>query len=133
MRPSQSVAEAASFEEVVDHIEHSHDDIFPVVDKTGTPVGMIRYDEINKALYDPDAVDLILAADIMQPLSACIKKSDEASEAIHSLHQSHDDCLIVTDDTEPFAFIGVVRRSDVTTMLIRERKRLAEIADQPSP
>ena len=65
----------------------------------------------------------------MQPLSTCLKKSDDASIAIRNLSQSSDDCLIVTDDAEPFPFIGVVRRSDVTTMLIRERKRLAHALD----
>lgn len=122
MRRSQSIAENASFDQVIDYIEHSHDDIFPVVNSTGVPVGIIRYANINNVLYDPHAVDLVCAADLMQPIETSVKKSDAAENAIKSLRHSNDDCILVTDDEEPSVFLGVVRRSDVTTMLIQEHK-----------
>lgn len=122
MRRGQSITEDASFENVVDHIAHSHDDIFPVVNSVGVPVGIIRYDNINDVLYDPHAVHLICAADLMQPLEKSLQKSDKAAHVIDYLRHSDDDCVLVTDDEEPFAFLGVVRRSDITTMLIQEHK-----------
>ena len=124
MRRGQSISEAATFEEVVDYIEHSHDDIFPVVNETGVPVGVIRYAAINDILYDPDAVNLVIASDIMGPIDRCVTKSDQAKKAIHYLQQSNDDCLLVTDDSAPYGFLGIVRRSDVTTLLIQERKAM---------
>jgi len=124
MRRGQSVQEVAPFEEVVEHIEHSHDDIFPVVNDAGVPVGVIRYGAINDVLYDPASVNLVIASDIMQPLDKYLTKSDRAQEAIHYLQKSGDDCVLVTDDAAPHAFLGVVRRSDVTTLLIQERKAL---------
>ncbi len=122
MRRSQSISENATFESVIDHIEHSHDDIFPVVNASGVPVGVIYYGAINDVLYDPHSVELIRASDIMEPIRKRLLKSEPASNAIDYLSHSNDDCVLVTDDVEPFAFLGVVRRSDVTAMLIQERK-----------
>lgn len=132
MRRGQSISEDAPFENIVDHIEHSHDDIFPVVNASGVPVGVIRYANINNVLYDPDAVNLIRASDIMQSLDKCLAKSDQAAEAIHYLGESNDDCVLVTDDAEPFPFLGVVRRSDVTTLLIQERKSTQQSSVPPT-
>ena len=122
MRRSQSITEDSTFDRVVDHIEHSHDDIFPVVNMDGVPVGVIHYGAINDVLYDPDAVELICAADLMQAPDSCFRKSDGAARVIDYLSVSSDDCVLVTDDRAPFPFLGVVRRSDVTAMLIQERK-----------
>lgn len=116
MRRSQSITEGSLFDQVVDHIEHSHDDIFPVVNSSGVPVGIIRYSDINDVLYDPHSVDL------MQPLETSLKQSDAAASVIDFLRHSNDDCVLVTDDVALFVFLGVVRRSDVTTLLIQERK-----------
>lgn len=126
MRRGQPISEAASFEDVVDYIEHSHDDIFPVVNESGVPVGVIRYAAINDVLYDPGAVNLVIASDIMEPIERCVTKSDQARKAIHYLQQCNDDCLLVTNDAAPYEFLGVVRRSDVTTLLIQERKAMRE-------
>ena len=122
MQASQSITDGASFDLVIDHIEHSHDDVFPVVDKNGVAVGIIRYTAINTVLFDPHAVDLICAEDLMEPLDRVLRKSDHATHAIEYLRSTQDDCVVVTDDEEPHPFIGVVRRSHITALLIEERK-----------
>ena len=122
MRPSQSISEDATFEDVVKHIENSPDDVFPVVNSLGVPVGVIRYNEINDVLYDPYAGELIRASDVMVPLEKSFVKSHQASLVIDYLSNSDDGCAFVTNAVEPYTFVGVVRRSDVTTMLIQERK-----------
>ena len=126
MRRSNSVTEDATFDLVIDHIEHSHDDIFPVVNSEGVPVGIIRYNAINNVLYDPHAADLVCAEDLMQPFDVSLRKSDDASRAIEHLLQTDDDCILVTDDEEPLPFLGVVRRSDITALLIQERKSASQ-------
>ena len=115
----QAILNAASFGEVIEYIEHSHDNVFPVVDKDGLPTGVIRYSAISNAVFDPDAVDIVRADDLAEPLVNSVNSSDTASHVVELFNRVSDDCIVVTDPDNDGKFCGVVRRSDVMNMLIR--------------
>ena len=115
----QAILNAASFGEVIEYIEHSHDNVFPVVDKDGLPTGVIRYSAISNAVFDPDAVDIVRADDLAEPLVNSVNSSDTASHVVELFNRVSDDCIVVTDLDNDGKFCGVVRRSDVMNMLIR--------------
>ncbi len=115
----QAILNAATFGQVIEHIEHSHDNVFPVVDENGLPTGVIRYSAISNAVFDPDAVDIVRADDLAEPLVNSVSSSDAASHVVELFNRVSDDCIIVTDPDNDGKFCGVVRRSDVMNMLIR--------------
>lgn len=75
------IGQTASFSEVLDIVEHSHDDTYPVVDKAGRLVGIIRYRELSHALFDPAADSLIRAVDIADPAYLVLHANDTVSTA----------------------------------------------------
>lgn len=115
----QGIPQSANFRQVIDHIERSHDNVFPVVDEGGVPIGVIRYSAISSAVFDPDAVDLICADDLAQPLSDVVALTDTANHVIELFNRVSDDCLVVADPDADGKLCGVIRRSAVMNLLLR--------------
>ena len=118
-RDVAGLPQAATFFQVIEHIERSHDNVFPVIDAEGKPAGIIRYSAISSAVYDPDARDLIRADDLAEPKPDCICLSEPVTRVIELFNKITDDCLFVTDPAASDQFCGVVRRSEVMNMLIQ--------------
>lgn len=114
-----ALSNSAGFAKVIDYIEHSHDNVFPVVDAVGSTVGVIRYAAISGAVFEPDAMDLICADDLVEPITHWVAPNDPASRAIELFNEAPDDCLVVMDPLMENKYCGLVRRSDVMTLLVR--------------
>lgn len=115
----QALPSAAEFGDVIEHIEQSHDNVFPVVDPSGVATGLIRYSAISGAVFDPDSVDLICAEDLAEPLVHSVGLRDSLESLVQLFNSVTDDCVVVTDPERDGRFLGVVRRSDVMNLLIR--------------
>jgi len=113
------VPQEATFDEVVAYIEHSHDNTYPVVGRSGELVGAIRYRELSTALFDPALVSLVRAADVTTP-AGCVLHPDESVARVREMFEaSKDDCLPVVTREKPYRLVGLVRRRDVLRLLIR--------------
>ena len=67
LRKTAGIPESASFDEVIAHIEHSHDNTFPIVAANGSVVGAIRYPLLSNIMFDQTVSELIRAEDLATP------------------------------------------------------------------
>jgi len=116
------IPESASFDEVVQYIEQSHDNTYPVVDEEGAVVGLICYSRLNSALFDPTVGSLVRAEDLSTPAGELLYPDDTVERALEVIRSRPDDCFPVVAREAPHELVGIVRRADVTGMLIRGRK-----------
>ena len=119
----QALPSAAELGDVIEHIEHSHDNVFPVVDAAGIPTGLIRYAAISGAVFDPDCTDVVCADDLAEPLVHSVEPSDSLESLVRLFNSVADDCVVVTDPDGNGRFHGAVRRSDVRNLLIRGHRQ----------
>ncbi len=120
-RNVDGIPQSADFDEVVHFIEHSHDNTYPVLDADGCVVGLIRYRLMSEAFFDPTIDTLVRAEDLTTPAGGMLHPDDPVGEAVELFRILPDDCIPVVTRDEPQRFTGVIRRSDLTNFLIRDR------------
>ncbi|CAD74675.1 cation:proton antiporter domain-containing protein [Rhodopirellula baltica] len=116
------IAESADFNEVVHFVEHSHDNTFPVLDEDRCVVGLIRFDLLNQAFFDPHSDHLVRAGDLATPPEVLLHPAQPVRDAVELFRHTTDDCVPVVTDEPPHRLVATVRRSDLTSLLIRDRK-----------
>jgi len=116
-----AVPQSATFAELVEHIEHSRDNTFPVVDDLGGLVGVIRYKELSHALFDQALGPLVRAADLATPTRRVLRPDDPIGRASELFAASKDDCIPVLSSEGPERLLGLVRRRDVLRKQIRDQ------------
>ena len=117
-----SIPQTATFDELVDRIEHSRDNVYFVVAESGELVGLVRYRELSSVLFDPALGSLVRAADVMTPASRMLSPEDPATKAFDIFELSKDDCLPIVTSDEPHQLVGTLRRRDVLRLLIRGQR-----------
>ncbi|MEM9646750.1 MAG: CBS domain-containing protein, partial [Planctomycetota bacterium] len=122
-RSIDGIAESADFNEVLHFVEHSHDNTFPVLGSDRTVVGLIRFDLLNQACFDPHDDHLLCANDLATPPEVLLHPSQPVRDAVELFRKTTDDCVPVVSDTPPHTLVGTVRRSDLTSLLIRDRNQ----------
>lgn len=114
---------SALFEEVLDYIEHSHENVYPVVTDANELVGIIRYPDVRDVLFDPTLKMLVTAEDLSVPVRRVLKQSESVEEAWRLLSKSPDDCLPVVTSAVPYQYVGIVRQRDLLRLLSHDGKR----------
>ena len=122
-RGMRGIRQSASFTQVLDHIEHSHEDTYPVVTPDNAVVGLIRYPLLSNVMFDPSVTELVCAEDLATPVDAVMYPDETVTRASELFNRIQDDCIPVVDREEPHALIGIIRRSDVMRVLIRRHGR----------
>ena len=116
-----SVNQSATFDEVIEAIEHSHDNTFPVTGSAGELAGVIRYRELSHVLFDPDLGSLVRAADLTTAAGRILHPDDTIDRACEIFSSRKDDCIPVVTREKPQVFLGLVRRRDILRLLSRGR------------
>ncbi|MBN2293438.1 MAG: cation:proton antiporter [Pirellulales bacterium] len=116
-----TVSQSATFEEVVEAIEHSRDNTFPVTNNDGELMGVIRYRELSDVLFDPSIGSLVRAADLTTAAGRILYPDDTIDRACEIFSSRKDDCIPVLTREKPQVFLGLVRRRDILRMLFRGR------------
>ncbi|MDA8743729.1 cation:proton antiporter [Rubripirellula amarantea] len=123
IRKTKGIPQSANFDDVIDHIEHSHDNTYPVVDDRMGVVGVIRYPLLSDVMFDHSASQLVRAEDLVSESNAILHPDDPAARAFELFQNETDDCIPVVTRVEPMELLGVVRRSDVMHALITQRRK----------
>lgn len=123
IRKTKGIHQSARFDDVIDHIEHSHDNTYPVVDDKMSVVGVIRYPLLSDVMFDMSASQLVRAEDLVSATSTVLYPDDPASRAFELFQAETDDCIPVVTSAAPHELMGVVRRSDVVHALITQRRK----------
>ncbi len=114
------IPQEATFDDVLRFVEHTHDDTYPVVDSGNILIGIIRYRELSRALFDPAVSKLIRADDMVIGAQVVLHPEQSAEEAMRTFRTTTDDCIPVVSVESPPEFLGIVRRRDVTKLLASE-------------
>ncbi len=105
---------------MLDHIEHSHDNTYPVVTDTGELIGIIRYPDVRDVIFEPTAKMLVTAEDLAVPVKKVLKQNETLGQAWRLLKEGRDDCVPVVTTSVPHQYVGVVRRRDLLRLLSRD-------------
>ncbi len=113
------------FDQVLVHIEHSHDNTYPVVTDANLLIGVLRYPDVRDVIFEPALYTLVTAEDLAVPAKKVLKQDDTVDEAWRLLKDGRDDCIPVVTTEPPHHYVGVVRRRGLLRLLshdvIRER------------
>ncbi|NOX54928.1 MAG: CBS domain-containing protein [Planctomycetes bacterium] len=116
-RTTGTLRESASFADVVRLIAHSHDNTYPVVDNESRLVGIIRYSDISRVLFDREVTSLVNAADLARPIEDVLYPDDPITKALALFRHGRNDSIPVVDREDRNRLIGMIRRRDVTAFL----------------
>ncbi|MCA9123383.1 MAG: cation:proton antiporter [Planctomycetaceae bacterium] len=123
LRKSKGLNQSASFDAIIAHIEHSHDNTYPVVDDRMQVVGVIRYPLLSNVMFDNSVTQLVRAEDLATETDALLHPDQPATDAFELFQAETDDCIPVVTREEPHELLGVVRRSDVMHALITQHRK----------
>jgi len=85
-------------------------DVLPVVAPDGGFAGVISYDEVKNALYDPALRGLVIAGDLTDPIDDPLAPEDSLAEALERMDRHRVQSWPVVEDGR---LVGVARRSDL--------------------
>ncbi len=122
-RGMRGIQQSAGFKGVLDYIEHSHEETYPVVNDENEVVGLIRYPLLSNVMFDPGVTELVCAEDLATPVEAVMYADETVTRAAELFNRIQDDCIPVVERDAPQALVGIVRRSDVMRVLIRRHGR----------
>jgi len=118
-RNVKAVTSSSTFNDVVEFIEASSDNTYPVVDDEHSFIGVVRYADLREAMFDPELGKLVNAFDLASP-SKQLHVDDSAVHAWEQFREGHDDCIpVVTHDVPP-RLLGLVKRRDLMGMFARQ-------------
>ena len=94
-------------------IEHSHANTYAVTSDEKQLVGIIRYDELSRVMFDQSVADLVRADDLCSPALWKLYLEDSAETAVKYFRISNHDCIPVLSSEDEPKYIGVLRRRDL--------------------
>ena len=113
----------ALFDEVLDHIEHSRDNTYPVVTDANELIGIIRYPDVRDVLFEPTVKMLVTAEDLSVSAKNVLKQNETLGDAWRLLKDGRDDCVPVVTTAAPHQYVGIVRRRDLLRLLSHDTSR----------
>jgi len=114
---------AALIDEVLDHIEHSHNNTYPVVNDVNELIGIIRYPDVRDVIFEPTVKMLVTAEDLAVPVRKVLKQDETLGDAWRLLKDGRDDCVPVVSSEAPHKYVGIVRRRDLLRLLSFEANK----------
>ncbi|QDU99057.1 cation:proton antiporter domain-containing protein [Lignipirellula cremea] len=127
-RNVKALLASARFDAVLDHIEGSHDNTYPVVNDNNELIGIIRYGDVRDVIFESNLKELVTAEDLAVPVKKVLSQNDTLGEAWSLLKEGRADCVPVVTVASPHQYVGVVRRRDLLRLLSHDGSR-----DQPRP
>ena len=123
----RTLAPGATLDSVLERMFRERHTGYPVVDETGTLVGVITLDDIRDV--DPDARPETTVAETMSTDLRTVDVDTGAMEAMQRLANDGIGRLLVTDGAG--SLVGLVTRSDLVTAMNIIRERRAIDAEAP--
>ena len=115
------------FEAVLKLFGESGHDTITVVGSELKPIGVITFSDIQDILYDPSLRNLVIAEDLMQPLSLTVTPDLPLSEALNMMDEAHVHSVAVVEDDQ---LAGLLTRRDIYSTLHRAFAHLDAEASQ---
>ncbi len=130
MRRATGVARANTpFDQVLKLVGEIGSDLLPVTDEDGNLLGLISFNDIKDILYDPTLRTLVIAEDLMQPLSEPVGPDLPVRQALALMDSRHVHSVPVVEERR---LLGMLKRSDVYATLHRAFKTEAKTSPSDS-
>lgn len=119
-RQPETVREDLPFERVLKTLSETGAELVPVIDAEGGFRGVVSYDDVKHALYDPALRGLVVARDVTTPIEAPLTPDASLAAALELMdaHRVHSWPVVAGG-----RLLGMVRRSDVYALVRSELRR----------
>lgn len=115
--------EDATLRDLTNAISRNHRNLFPVVDKEGKMVGMLKMDDVRGIIFNQDLYDKIKVKDIMYMPEYSIHPNDSMKEVTKKFETSGRYNLAVL--SEDGKYLGFISRARVFT---KYRKQIIDVS-----
>jgi Kef-type K+ transport system membrane component KefB/CBS domain-containing protein len=115
-RRPRIVAESLPFERVLKALGETGADLLPVVDGEDRFKGVISYEEVKNALYDPALQDLVIAEDLTSAVGDPLDPEASLATALEVMDRHRVHSWPVVQDQR---LLGMVSRTDLYAMMRR--------------
>lgn len=98
--------------DLVDAIQNSKRNLFPVLSEEDRFLGVIVLDDVRKIMFRPELYDTVVVDDLMHPLSEgdLVRSSDRLSDVVEKFRVGNRYNLVVIDDAE--RYLGFISRAN---------------------
>ncbi len=103
-------------------IAHNHRNLFPVVDKNGTMVGMVKMDDVRDIIFKHELYDTVKISELMYMPTDHIHPNDNMETVAHKFESSGRYNLAVIENGK---YIGFISRARVFTTY---RKQIIDVS-----
>lgn len=112
----------ATLRDLTEAISRNHRNLFPVVDKDGKMLGMLKMDDVRQMIFHHELYDKVKIKDIMYMPEHYIDVNDSMEEVTDKFETSGRYNLAVLDDGK---YVGFISRARVFT---NYRKRIIDVS-----
>ncbi len=120
IKDTSALNDSTNFKKVLKFIEHSHFDVFPVVDDEGYFVGTISYFDIQDIAFDPFLTDIVTAVDLMVP-DLYVDIDLQIEEVISTFKKTNNAFLpAIHIEDEKKHFVGYLSQRDLLSLQVNE-------------
>ena len=98
--------------DLVDAIQNSKRNLFPVLSEDDKFLGVIVLDDVRKIMFRPELYDTVIVDELMHPLSEgdLVRSSDSLSDVVEKFRVGNRYNLVVIDDTQ--RYLGFLSRAN---------------------
>ncbi len=98
--------------DLVDAIQNSKRNVFPVLSNDDKFLGVIVLDDVRKIIFRPDLYDTVVVDDLMHPMSEgdLVRSSDNLSDVVEKFRVGNRYNLVVVDDENNY--LGFISRAN---------------------
>ena len=98
--------------DLVDAIQNSKRNLFPVLSEDDKFLGVIVLDDVRKIMFRPELYDTVIVDDLMHPLSEgdLVRSSDSLSDVVEKFRVGNRYNLVVIDDAQ--RYLGFLSRAN---------------------
>ena len=90
-------------ETVIELVERTHEEAFPVLDEDGRLLGVVYLERLRSVMLNADVHDALLVFDLMEPMAgSTLRPDDDLAHAMGKFDASGQDCLPVCDEQGKF-------------------------------
>lgn len=117
------VKETATFNEIIDLVDHSRQRVFPVVNEQEELLGGFNIEDITHVLHEPDP-DIETAKELIYTKLPVVHLQDSLEKANQLMNESYMDEALVVSDTEHKNVVGIITSSDI---VLTYNRKLSEM------
>jgi len=119
----RAIGQAATFHEIIEFVEQSRHNIFPVVDVDDRYLGYIPYRALQEIMVDPALGRLLIARDFMETRPIAVMPSGDIECVLGRYEDTGLDALPVQDPEQGGRLVGLLEQRDVLRLLRRRIKQ----------